>query len=48
MIIYHELFDAFERRADCRDLCQDIDAITIFFDHPGDSADLPFKAIETF
>lgn len=48
MIVNHELFDAFQRCTYCRDLRQNINAIAVLFDHPGNPSDLTLQAFEAF
>src|SRR5450432_2380439 len=48
VISEHFFLDAPQRGTHCRDLRDDIDAIAVLIDHPGEAADLPFDPAEAF
>lgn len=42
MISKHLILHALQRRLNRLELCQNVDAVAVFFNHPSDTADLPF------
>lgn len=48
VITQNFLFGAPERGANCGNLCDDVNAVAVLFNHPGKTADLALDSIEPF
>ena len=48
VVTQHLLLNPAQRRSGCRDLGHDVDAIAIFLDHHGETANLPLDTFEAF